>query len=302
MTGWSRLLELGYDCPSLNVKKYQLVVNYSMKFTILGSGGVHPIPLPACQCRVCILARKEGGRHKRGGPSVFVHDLNLLIDTPEDVYQSLNAQSIKVVDRILFSHWHPDHVLGFRVIEALREREFSDGREPIDVYIPAPDIQNFKNIIPSLWYLEKQGFIQIHEIDQSGLMIEGVKIKPVLLKDSTFFAYLFEQNERRALICMDHSMLLRAEEALVGVDVLMMNLGFLEGELKHGTRLPEDHRIRSLTGFDKDNVRLLEAIKPKRAILAHIEDRWNRTPEELDELVMEMDGVEIAYDGLTFGV
>ena len=56
-----------------------------MKWIILGSGGCMVIPKPLCRCHVCQEARKKGVPYARAGPSAFVHDINLLIDTPAEI-------------------------------------------------------------------------------------------------------------------------------------------------------------------------------------------------------------------------
>ena len=56
-----------------------------MRLTILGSGGCMAIPKPLCGCRVCREARVKGVPYSRGGPSAFLHDVNLLIDTPAEI-------------------------------------------------------------------------------------------------------------------------------------------------------------------------------------------------------------------------
>ena len=90
-----------------------------MKWTILGSGGCMVIPKPLCRCRVCREAREKGVPYARAGPSSFLHDLNLLIDTPAEVAGLLNRSGIRRVDYLTFSHLDPDHVEGFRVVEQI---------------------------------------------------------------------------------------------------------------------------------------------------------------------------------------
>jgi len=43
------------------------------------------IPKPLCQCRICRQARDKGVPYARAGPSSFLHDINLLIDTPAEI-------------------------------------------------------------------------------------------------------------------------------------------------------------------------------------------------------------------------
>src|SRR5262249_55354370 len=90
-----------------------------MRIEVLGSGGAIIVPRPMCNCRVCAEARQKNvPPYVRYGPSVFVHDVNLLIDTPEEIAVQLNRSGIANVEAALYSHWHPDHTAGMRIWEA----------------------------------------------------------------------------------------------------------------------------------------------------------------------------------------
>ena len=91
-----------------------------MNVIILGSGGCVSTPRACCNCRVCTEARQKGFPYARTGCSLFVEDVNLLIDTPEDINASLNNSDIKKVEHILYSHCDPDHTMGMRVVEQLK--------------------------------------------------------------------------------------------------------------------------------------------------------------------------------------
>jgi len=88
-------------------------------FTIefLGTGGAVRTPRPNCTCQLCTEARAQGSPWARMGPSIFVHGPNVLIDTPEDIYEQLNRTHIPQIDAGFYSHWHPDHTAGRRVYE-----------------------------------------------------------------------------------------------------------------------------------------------------------------------------------------
>lgn len=90
-----------------------------MKLTILGSGGCMVIPKPLFQCNVCMEAREKGISYKRTGPSAFIHDENILIDTPAEIACQLNRSRIKQIDHLIFTHLDPDHVEGLRVVEQI---------------------------------------------------------------------------------------------------------------------------------------------------------------------------------------
>lgn len=56
-----------------------------MKLKIVGSGGMFQIPNPFCKCPICEEARIKRGRYERLGPSIYIEDIQMLIDTPEDI-------------------------------------------------------------------------------------------------------------------------------------------------------------------------------------------------------------------------
>ena len=98
-----------------------------MIFEIIGSGGCVSLPKPLCKCKVCNQAREKGRPYSRYGPSLFVHDIKMLIDTPEDISHAINDSSIEAIEYVAYSHMDPDHVLGFRLFEQLRLNWFDVG-------------------------------------------------------------------------------------------------------------------------------------------------------------------------------
>lgn len=56
-----------------------------MKFKVIGSGVCVCLPKPLCYCKICTEARIKGRLYSRFGCSLFLEDINLLIDTPEDI-------------------------------------------------------------------------------------------------------------------------------------------------------------------------------------------------------------------------
>lgn len=92
----------------------------SMNVIITGSGGCVSTPRACCNCRVCTQARLKGFPYARTGCSLFIEEANVLIDTPEDINDSLNHAGIQNVEHILYSHCDPDHTMGMRVIEQLK--------------------------------------------------------------------------------------------------------------------------------------------------------------------------------------
>ncbi|WP_256121669.1 hypothetical protein [Staphylococcus saprophyticus] len=55
----------------------------------------------------------------RTGPAIYIHDLQLLIDTSEDIFYQLRRSEIYDIKYGIYSHWHPDHTMGIRIWETL---------------------------------------------------------------------------------------------------------------------------------------------------------------------------------------
>ena len=273
-----------------------------MLIQVIGSGGFLPIPRATCNCRICKLARQKGSPYQRRGPSFYLKDIFGLFDTPEDINESLNFSGIKRIDRIFYTHWHPDHTLGYRMVENLGNQDFyvSKKQKKIIVYIPSYSWDNIKKFIPGLWYFESLGYIEIKKITEQGIKIKNILVKPIKLSDTNFSAYLIKQGKKRILLCPDHSMQLPIRKEFIGVNLLIMNLGFFENNLRGAKIIPKGHRLLNFTGFVKDNLRIIESLKPKKTILVHIEEKYNRSNKDLLNLEKKYKklNIKFAVDGL----
>ena len=77
-----------YDTSDYNEKRRWL----NLKLKIIGSGGMSITPSSFCKCKICEEAREKGGRYERLGPSLYIDDIKMLIDTPEDIAVACNRQ------------------------------------------------------------------------------------------------------------------------------------------------------------------------------------------------------------------
>ena len=80
-----------------------------MKLKIAGSGGMFQIPNPFCKCPICEEARIKRGRYERLGPSLYIEDIHMLIDTPEDIAVACDRQGISKIEYPMLAD--PTHAL-----------------------------------------------------------------------------------------------------------------------------------------------------------------------------------------------
>lgn len=108
-----------------------------MKLKIVGSGGMFQIPNPFCSCPICQEARRRRGRYQRLGPSLYIDDIKMLIDTPEDIGVACDRQGISEIRYL--SHKDPDHTRGMRIVEPLGYDCIADRGSPIS-FIALPEV------------------------------------------------------------------------------------------------------------------------------------------------------------------
>ena len=278
-----------------------------MELTILGSGGCMVIPKPCCGCRVCDEARSRGAPYARTGPSAFVHDIRLLIDTPAEVAQQLNRERIGGVEHLLFTHLDPDHVEGFRVVEQIALdfrswRAYPDKR--IRLLLPhalAERIRELRSAYgPLVDFYVRQGFVEIVPFGDS-ILVRDVAIRaiPVDRGDQTAFVHVFDDGERKVVYApCDIKPFPEHRREVREPDLLVIQPGMFESGLKHGFRYPEDHVSRTTLYTFDETLALARRIRAHRVIFSHLEEYWNRGHGDYLALEKELDNVRFAYDGM----
>lgn len=278
-----------------------------MRFIVTGSGGCVCTPKPLCQCAVCTQARRLGYPYRRCGCSLYLEDIALLIDTPEDISVALNNADIRRVDSIMYSHWDPDHTLGMRVMEQLR-LEWLDAYEgrrtanPIDVYA-RPEVMADVSAISSrfgslLGYYEHMGLMRRRAVE-GPLQLGGVRVEltPVPTRKAVT-VFTFDAGGRRLVYAPCDCLPFPRVDAVRAADVLVLGNTFIGDTLKNGRTLPPDSPLRrELYSFEAAR-ELARELGARRLILTHLEEDWGKSYDDYLALQREYAGVEFAYDGM----
>ena len=259
-----------------------------MKFTILGSGGAIRIPKACCTCDVCTEARLEGFPYKRLGQSLYLHDEGVLFDTPEDINEELNDHKVMDVKHIVFSHWHPDHLLGCRIIESIMDGE-ENTREQLQVHMPEDgiDLNIEGNSIFSSY--ENLGYIDLIQSDDA-IKINDLSIEKIKLSNGFAYAFLIEGNNKKVLYCPCHTKHLPVSEALLDVDLFITSKGY-------SLTCDEEN-----TNFERDTLPLIAKLNPKRTVITHIEETDKMSFDDYLVLERNLEDIEFAFDGMTIEV
>ena len=274
--------------------------------TILGSGGCTVIPKPCCDCRICEEARQKGLPYERTGPSAFIHDENLLIDTPAEISLQLNRCRIRNVDYLIFSHLDPDHIEGFRVVEQI-SLDFRTWKaypeKKIRLIIPEYLYNHLKKIRSAygslIDYYETQGFIETTTFNTI-VKIGSIDITAIGVDTGTriAFVYVFEKQGTRIVYApCDIKPFPENRREILNADLLVIQPGIFESGLKHGFAYPEHHISRTTLYTFEETMELSRRISSKRVLFMHLEEYWNRGHDQYLSIAKNIDGIDFAHDG-----
>ncbi len=282
-----------------------------MKWTILGSGGCTVIPRPFCRCRVCRQARISGHPYTRSGPAAFLQDIRLLIDTPAEIVSLLNRFSIPEVKYLLFTHFDPDHVEGFRVVEqiALDYRSWRNYPDK-QVRLIIPDLlrSRIRKISsqygPLIDFYESSGFLETRTFHED-ISINGIDITaiPVDRGNQTVFIYVFQKAGAKVIYApCDIKPFPENRPEVRDADVLVIQPGIFEDNLKHGYKYPPGHISRTTLYTFPETLELSARLNARRVIFTHLEEYWYRSYDDYRKLEREIKGIRFAFDGMQFRV
>jgi phosphoribosyl 1,2-cyclic phosphate phosphodiesterase len=283
-----------------------------VRLEFLGTGGAFATPRPGCGCPVCVEARARGAPYARTGPSLFLHGPDVLIDTPEESREQLNRAGIGSVRACLYSHWHPDHVMGRRVFESLNFPARVWPRPPApatDVYLPEQVALDFGLWLGGREHLrfleERLGVVRVHEVpDGTEIQLDGLAVRPFRMAVDYVYGFVLEDGGARALVVMDELHAWTPPAGLGRFDVAVLPMGVCEHDPFTGDRrVHPEHPVLRVEATFAETLEVVRALDAERVYLAHVEEPDRLSYDDLrrlESVLAERDGIELtfAYDGL----
>ncbi len=228
-----------------------------------------------------------------------------MFDTPEDIANSLERERIHRVRRIIYTHWHPDHTMGRRVLEGLNlNKTRPEARRVTDVWLPTWVMEDFRKrlgLLENFRFFERMGIAQVHEIAQGEpLHVDGLRVRAFRMAQPGLTAFLLEQGRKRVVLALDDTKDWLPRDDLFEPDLLVLEAGWFERDPKGRALIPKNHWVRSSEASFEETLKLIERISPSRTILTHIEELNNRSYSDYVRLEREYRdlGLQFAYDGL----
>ncbi len=129
----------GFDSPATPLQTSSL----SAKLTFLGTSTSVGVPVIGCDCAVC-LSPDPRNRRTRSSIHLQTDEVSLLIDTGPDLREQALREKLTVVDHVLYTHDHVDHIVGFDEIRAFCWRR----DDPIPVHGSAHTLVSLARMFP----------------------------------------------------------------------------------------------------------------------------------------------------------
>ncbi len=227
-----------------------------MEIVFLGTAGAETTPKVGCLCPVCQEARHKGGRFVRNGPSLLLTGASVLFDTPEDVDKSLEREGIHEVSHLVYTHWHPDHTAGRRVLEQLNMDWLNPkARRITHVWLPTwvrDDFRKRHGLEDNLEYFERSGIARIHEVGEGErFQLDGLSVCPFRMAQPGLTAYVLERASRRLVFALDDAKDWKPSTEFLEPDLLVLETGWFERDPKGRVIVPPGHSIRTQSATRK---------------------------------------------------
>lgn len=280
-----------------------------MKFNIIGSGGCVALPKPLCQCKICKEAREKGKPYSRFGCSIYMEDLKLLIDTPEDIVHSLNYADIKEVNTVLYSHMDPDHTLGMRVFEHMRLNwlDISKGKEctsPVNVLAMEHVMQDLNAICSKygsyLDYYENVRNLIKRKVVNDFIYLDNIKLTFVEAGIATVF--VFQEGKNKFIYAPCDVKPFPDNDIFNNADIMVIGNTIIGDVLKDGFELKEDNPLNEELFSIKEIELLKNKYNIRKVVITHIEEDWGKSYNDYVQLQKKYEDIIFAFDGLIIDI
>jgi phosphoribosyl 1,2-cyclic phosphate phosphodiesterase len=287
-----------------------------MKLVVLGSGGSQPTPKVGCDCRTCQAARFElrrdpRSRHVRTGPSLWLPEYGILIDTPEESNAQLNLHADGALNlaHVLWSHFHPDHTAGVRIVEFIaRWGQGSLGSGGVPTHLPE-DLETSLLELNLFQFAVQRHHLEVHRV-QDREPFELGDLSVTMLRHSgemPMYSFLLEDAHSRFLYNPDHVMTLNLtgpEPGLLhNLDCAIVQVGLMPDGAQ-AFILPPDHPARKVLLPLETICERAANLGWKKLCFTHLYESIRLFPEEYDALGQKLSdqfGLEVGFcfDGMT---
>ncbi|MBD3636779.1 MAG: MBL fold metallo-hydrolase [Crocinitomicaceae bacterium] len=244
--------------------------------TFLGTGTSQGIPVISCDCETCLSDDPKDNR-LRTSVMITLGDKNVVIDTGPDFRQQMLNNEVQMVDAVLFTHEHKDHIAG---MDDIRPFNFKS-RNPMEIYASEHVQQALKREYHYVFH--NDGYpgvpkVNLHSIGDESFKLFGEEIIPINVLHYKLPVKAFRV--RGVTYITDANFVAEEEfDKIKGTEILVVNALRKKKHISHFNL--------------EEALEFIERVNPKKAYLTHISHLMGKHADVSTELP---DNVEIAYD------
>ena len=249
-----------------------------MIITFLGTGTSQGVPVIGCNCKVC-TSKNPADNRLRTSVHIAYNEKSIVIDTGPDFRQQMLREKISLLDAVLFTHHHKDHVAG---MDDIRSFNFLL-RKAIPVF--ANKVTKDQLISEFSYVFEPNGYggaprILLNEISGDPFYFEDLMITPVEVYHDKLLVYGYRIGDFTYITDANY---IKEEEydKIYGSKILVINA------LQRHT-----HPSHFTLG---EALAQIKKINPEKAYLTHISHNMGLHDEVSRDLP---ENVYLAFDGL----
>ncbi len=253
-----------------------------LKITFLGTGTSSGVPMIGCSCEVCTSVDPKDNR-LRSSILVESSTTTIVVDATPDFRMQMLRQQVKMIDAILVTHPHKDHIAG---IDDTRPFQFFQGRST-NVYGNKMSLQGVKNEIP--YAFEEHRYpgvpaIELHEIDLNPFMIGDIPIIPIEVWHHKMKVYGYRFGNFTYIT--DANKITEAErEKISGSEVIVLNALRQQSHISHFSL--------------GEAIEVVNELNVPKAYFTHISHQLGLHQQISHDLP---GGIGLAFDGLGFSL
>lgn len=231
-----------------------------------------------CTCEVCQSTDSKDKRLRSSGILQSDHT-TLVFDTGPDFRQQMLRESVRVLDGVVFTHQHKDHVAGMDDVRAYnfllkRDMPIFANKATLD-HLHKEYYYIFENAeYPGIPRLE------VNEIDEEPFLVGDIKLTPIPVMHGELPVLGFRANDF-AYVTDANFISPKSKSLLQNLDILVLN----------ALRIKLHHSHFNL----EQAIEMVEELAPKQAYFTHISHLLGKH-EPTNKILPE--SVHLAWDGL----
>ncbi len=236
---------------------------------------------------------------------MYLAGTGLLFDTPEDVGRSLEREGISRVRRLVYTHWHPDHTMGRRVLEGLNLSILNPQASKVtEVWLPSwvrADFRKRLGLEEHFRFFERMGIVKLREMAEGEtVLLDGITLRAFRMTQPGLTSFLLERKDKRVVLAMDDAKGWKPQRELLAPDILVLETGWFEFDPRGRRIVPIAHWIRREESSFDETLDIIERVQPSTTVLTHIEELNSRSYTDYLKLERKhkRSNIHFAWDGL----